>query len=316
MCPDANPLSPFIVYPALEQSKNTQSLLNPIVFWKLPKWGTANVGCGEVSGIKACPEGDNKPKLLYKRCFRPECPVCYGSWANREASHGVERLEKGERVYYRVGKKTYRVRHIVFSPPQDEALKAMISMDGFKDLRSECVRVVKKAGIHGGCVIFHSHREKLIQGVSVWFYSPHFHILGYGYLMNAKDFFDLTGWVYKNKGVRKTVSGTVFYLLTHAGLGYVDDKRVFHSVTWFGSFGYSRLVIKSETRRVVYEECEVCGSNLHRYDVDYCKKSDYSDRKNWQDVGFYTHVERVRSFMLRDYKKHKVVFLKLSSDFG
>jgi len=316
---DANPITSFSVYPAIEQSKNVQTSLNPtvsvFVSWKLPKWDVARDGCGDVSGVKACPEGHGKPDMLHNRCFRPECPVCYKAWSNREGNHVIERLEAGEVLYHRVGKKLYRVRHIAFSPPQDMALKSMASVDGFKGLRSEAVKVMKKAGVLGGCIIFHSHRKHFVEGVPVWYYSPHFHVLGYGYLVSADKFYEDTGWVYKNKGVRNTVGGTVSYLLTHAGLGYVGDKRVFHCVTWFGIMGYSRMVIKSDTRRVVYEKCPVCDAELHQYDVGYCEKSDYSDRDKWQDMGYYVHVVRVRTFMLRDYKR-KGVQERLGADFG
>ncbi|MCG2701584.1 hypothetical protein L6273_00400 [Candidatus Parcubacteria bacterium] len=289
-----------VVYPAIEQSKNA------LVFWKLPKWDTSRVGCGDVIGVKACPNGDNKPKLLHQRCFRPECPVCYQAWGNREANRVVERLEAGEKLYHSEGKKLYRVRHIVFSPEQNTALELMGSVDGFKKLRCECNSVIKKAGLLGGCIIFHSHRKDIVDGVAVWFYSPHFHVLGYGYLINSDKFYVVSGgWIYKNKGVRNTVKGTISYLLTHSGLGYVEGIRVFHSVTWFGIFGYSRMVIKSVVRKVVYEQCEVCNADLHSYDVSYCNdKKDYSDRDNWQDLGYYVRVIRVRSFMLRNYKRH------------
>ena len=335
-----HPLSSFVVYPAIEQSKTTQNTLNPTVSvsvsWKLPKWGAARDGCGDVSGVKACPNGDDKPVLLHNRCFRPECPICYDSWANRDAGHILDRIESGECLYHKVGKKLCRIRHYSFSPPQDWAVRLMNTVDGYKELRSEAVNIIKGEfslpswwwidvpytdiikphGLSGGCIIFHSHRKKFVLGVPVWYYSPHFHVVGYGYVMCADSFYRLTGWVYKNKGVRNTVYGTIFYLLTHAGLGYVDDRRVFHCNTWFGVMGYSRMVIKSDVRKVVYEKCKVCAADLHLYDVGWCKKSDFSDRENWQDVGYYVRVVRVRTFMLRNYRKHKVVCLRVDGEYG
>ena len=279
------------VYPALEQSTDS------LVVWKLPKWDAAGGLCGSVDGVKACNHHKEDYVFLYHRCFKPECPVCYKAWVNREAERVVERLKSAEKLYNgRLGV----IKHFVVSPPQEWAVKLMNDKDGFKVLKAKCIKLLKKSGLFGGCVIFHSHRKDGL----VWFYSPHFHIVGYGCLINSDIFYEKSGgWIYKNKGVRKSVFGTVSYLLTHCGLGYNSDGvRVFHCVVWFGCLSYNKIVIESETKVLVPELCSKCKEPLHRFVSCYYGGSDvdtYKDFDSWEDMGIYVHIKRVRRYRLR-----------------
>lgn len=326
------------LYPALEQSKMssisdvrvslnpTVSVFMPGVVWRLPKWkGKCDV-CGNVHGVVACDNHKEDRRFIVDRCFRPDCSFGYKAWAGREANRVVERLSNAKRLYKRVGYNLYRERHIVFSPPQDWAVKLMVTEEGYKELRDVALDVMCWAGVSGGVVVFHSHRQnKVFEGVysrpdllpGEWYVSPHFHIVGFGYLLDADYFNYMTGWVYKNKGFRKTLFGTIHYLHTHAGLGYVGDDRVFHCATWFGIVSYNRLSVDKVVKKTVFEKCLVCGRDKMLYDVCYCHdQKGFSDVDRWVEMGYYTKVVLIRHFKLRLPKNKSVLQERLGADYG
>jgi hypothetical protein len=89
--------------------------------------------------------------------------------------------------------------------------------------------------------------------------------LGYGRLKKSDEFYSDTGWVYKNKGYRRSISGTVKYLLSHCGLGYKESGNRFHSLTWFGLLAYNKVVIEREEIEYKKVPCPKCEEPLHEY---------------------------------------------------
>jgi len=47
--------------------------------------------------------------------------------------------------------------------------------------------------------------------------SPHFHILGYGWVHHVKENYESNGWIVKNLGIRNSVRATAHYQLSHCG---------------------------------------------------------------------------------------------------
>ena len=85
---------------------------------------------------------------------------------------------------------------------------------------------------------------------------PHFHVIGFGWLLDNNKNTNKDGWVIKNKGVRDSLHSTIYYQLSHAG---VADH--IHSITWFGDLGYRSKY--AELIKVPNEEpndyCEFCS---------------------------------------------------------
>jgi len=210
-------------------------------------------------------------------CNRAECPLCYGKWREKEA----------KRASYRI--RGYRAKfdnpiHIVISPDQ----KLLDGMQSYKELRRDAVKIAKRCGLEGGLVVFHPFRRNKDKKIKVparynkkWVYSPHYHVIGKGWIRDTTEIFEKTGWLVKNKGVRDSTRKTISYLLSHAGI----QKR-FHTSTWFGGLSYNRLrTVKTESEREVLlqelmlkgrfgvqviiipeekEECLICGGELHQ----------------------------------------------------
>jgi hypothetical protein len=178
-------------------------------------------------------------RRIQRRCHRAVCHDCYESWAGREA----------EKIQYRLraAPKKRRPIHLVVSPP----IEAWVHST-FVELRRKSYVVSKESGFLGGSCIFHPFREDEL--TKRWYFSPHFHMIGFGWIQGTKEGYAQHGWVVKNVGLRKTVAGTALYQLSHAGV-----HKKYHTVTWFGSMSYNNLKIPP---REPENRCPECKSKL------------------------------------------------------
>jgi hypothetical protein len=220
--------------------------------WVLPGHGNSYFDCGKLlifgclnvdehtqEGLFEPMRGKAYVQMKKRTCLRAECPVCYEKWAGKEAEKIAWRLS----AWSGHGK----IIHVVASPK----LKRGVA---FNRLRAECYRILRKHGVLGGSVIFHPFRQ--LKNSKRWYLSPHFHVLGYGWVVKTKEGYENHGWVVKNIGIRKTVSGTALYQLSHCGI-----RKNFHSVTWFGHLSYNKLRVppRPEPEK---ETCPICGKVL------------------------------------------------------
>jgi hypothetical protein len=215
--------------------------------WNLTGHGEPYVDCGtirfrgclNVAGHHQALDREQNGKAFvqaYRRsCGRKECPICRESWAGLEAGRVEFRLS------YYAGKWRQPI-HVSVNP--DPILWGM----DFADMRSKAYKVLKRVGIVGGSMIYHPFRQNVSKK---WFFSPHFHVIGYGW----HNGFHVAGWVVKNHGVRKSVHATVMYQLSHAGV-----HKYFHTVTWFGELSYNKL--KAPILVEEKPKCPLCGLEL------------------------------------------------------
>ncbi len=204
---------------------------------------------------------------MYKRsCARAVCPTCYEKWAGKEAQKIEKRLAA-------VGRSMGKLIHITVSPAEKDVFELTYEL-----LRAKAYSIVRKNGFLGGSCIFHPWRE---DEWGMWRFSPHFHMIGYGWIHGTAEGYEQHGWVVKNLRVRETVSGTALYQLSHCG---IHEK--YHTVTWFGRLSYNKLKIlpcKPEKHC-----CPMCGAELS--DLFYLgKDEDLPDRQ--EDVGFWMDAE-------------------------
>jgi hypothetical protein len=123
-------------------------------------------------------------------------------------------------------------------------------------------KLAKKCGLFGGCSIFHPFREHEDKS---WYWSPHFHVLGFGWVRHVKTLYEKYGWIIKNVGVRKSVHATLMYQLSHAGV-----HKDHHVVTWFGALSYNKLRV--DPFREVKPCCPLCDHELE--DLLFCGSLD------------------------------------------
>ncbi len=222
--------------------------------WSLPGHGKPYYDCGNWLS-KGClnveahvQQGldEDRAGLVFVRryqrtCFRAECPVCYESWAGKEAGKIAWRLQHAP--------KQGRPIHLVVSPP----VEVWIRVPTYEGLRRMAYKIAKKSGFRGGSCIFHHLRQNKL--TFQWCFSPHFHMIGFGWIWGTKEGFERHGWIVKNLKIRKTVSGTALYQLSHAG---IHGSK--HTVTWFGNVAYNNLKVPPKPERE--EVCPVCGEPL------------------------------------------------------
>lgn len=246
-------------YPAIGSSKtatgekSTASPTAESLIWHISGNGEAQEMCGEVRKTVSCPNGcgigsadrdGNKEafQFITNSCNRPTCPVCYEQWAARLAKRVSERLIQSMNLYRSRG--YGNLKHYIVSPPQEEAKELLQTIDGYKKLKANLRTLLKAEGYHGGVIIFHSHRTK-----NRVRFSPHFHIIGLGRInADSNQFYAQTGWIYKNKGNRKSVYHTVQYLLSHCGVLHDENIRIQHT-SWFGELSYAKVVKDEEAMR-------------------------------------------------------------------
>jgi len=238
---------------------------NKQLSFKMIGTGKVKSYCGEFF-TEGCDNTSAHPKgMLYGQnrklgCKGKECPKCWEVWLVKEASRITERIEKYRQLAQRMGWRNTKPIHVIVSPPK---WKQNIS---FTELKKEMRKMAKRAGVFGGCVMFHAYR--LTKDRKIWYYSPHFHIIGYGWIKNTKKISSDEGWVIKNKGIRDSsgsVHNTVGYLLSHTAIA----KGV-SSVVWFGDLGY-RAKYSSELKPDIIDfhndTCPHCNQYLRKMEL-------------------------------------------------
>jgi hypothetical protein len=204
-------------------------------------------------GLDGRPGGAVIVSLFRRSCGRASCPVCFEKWAGLQGRRAEHRLKRFQVSLARFRK----VIHVAVSVARcDWALE-------YPGLRRKAYKLARFVGVRGGCVVFHPWRKK----GSEWVWSPHFHMLGFGWISGerVREVHKGEGWLIKNVGVRKRPRAVLAYLLSHAG---IHPHR--QTVTWFGALSYNKF---SCSPYVPEEEvCPVCGGSmkplLHEYVLD------------------------------------------------
>lgn len=239
--------------------------------------------CGKFKAFYGCPRTELHNKAAFDKhsvlvdyagkayvrkvmnsCDKPSCPVCYKyGWAVREAGKIESRLHHAHKLFG-------QVEHIVATvPPKFYGLS-------YEALRAKILEILRVRRVIGGALIFHGFR--LDKKKWWWYWSPHFHVLGFilgGY--NCRDCkktcfrgcgewedwkyrcYEQDGCIVRVLDERKTVGGTAWYQLNHAS-HRVDTVR-FHVATWFGVCSYRKLKVSAEYKKNV---CPICQHDLVR----------------------------------------------------
>ena len=264
-------------------------------------WNTK--GCDNVWGH---PENKVFVRRSKRSCFRSCCEYCWlEKWLARESHRATQRIENYIEVFkhlqfarnpdiFKMGERGKLTKTVLVSSMQRKHLEPIhvIVSPSWKDkfirfdlLKEKARKLMEQAGIEGGLMIYHPFAFDKKSGQ--WVKRPHFHVVGFGWVVNTKKISDSDGWVIKNKGLRDNLHSTIYYQLSHAG---VSDEV--HSITWFGSLGYRA---KYSDRFKVDEEdessfCDYCGIMLVEFAyVGLDRPPDYEfvglvDSKNWKPL--------------------------------
>ena len=202
------------------------------------KW--ISFGC---HNLQQHPRGQHYAQHELKSCKTSNCPLCFVDWINRQANRSARRFVKFSE------NKTFFFRHIILSPPVEEA-----KSKSYNSLKAWLNHVLKIANIKTAGIVFHPFRF-MDKEKSVPYVSPHFHLLVYGKVTNTIEFSNKTRWIIKNKGDLKdevSIFNCVRYLLTHSGV----RKRT-HVIRYFGDISYRKLKLEKEPNSHSCPYCEL-----------------------------------------------------------
>ena len=226
--------------------------------WSTPGHGVAKDSCGKLSNSKlgclnVAMHPGHKVYVEHHRntCRNPRCPVCSKKWVARESMRAADRIELASK---QLG---LPPKHIVLSVPVS-LRPAFNRLDGYVRMRGLAYKIAKEVNILGGIMIFHAFRDDKTT------FSPHFHVLGFGWVDDVKEVNFKSGWVIKNLGVRKnrkSIYTTLRYELDHCGIPQTRNNRsIVSPISWFGAASYNKLKVpKPEKQR-----CPHCGATLTR----------------------------------------------------
>ena len=249
-------------------------------------------GCLNVKGHAGTVyEGHGFLKTYQRSCFRADCEYCFKKWLGRQSNKATRRIEQYEK---NTGQ---RVKHIVISVPSWDYGKTK------KEMSKQARIILKEMKCKGGSMVFHPFRYN--KEFKRWYYSPHFHVLGFGWLECTSESYSKYGYVVKNLGFRDSTFSTLYYLLNHAGI-----KSHNHVLTWFGDLSYSKL--KVDDLGIEDQLCPYCSKELHELFLvgDYSHKPPDLDCEipidvdDWSIVKYEECEDFEPSF---EYDSHRIV---------
>jgi len=222
--------------------------------WRLPNTLPKRVSCNTFKYL-ICPNRHELGVWLQSvrlSCFRSVCEACgLTKWLPREANRVTQRIEK----YFELPENRNRKPiHVIVSPSWDDKFLS------YDILKHRLRKLLERAGVRGGVVFFHHAGSPNKNNGHQWVVRPHFHVICDGWIKDPRKIVARNGWVIKNKGIRKSLFSTVFYLLSHTS---VCDQQV-SSVSWFGTMSYRA---KNASLLVVVDEeggysCGYCTTKL------------------------------------------------------
>ena len=196
--------------------------LDDRIRFERPGYGEPGATCG-IPAPWYCP--DHGVQWVPSKCRRRECPDCVDPWAWRAANRARERLAYGKKLYCI---SRWGVRHATVSFDDQLVPDSKVELD--RQFRL-VYRTLGAMGLWGGLTVFHPWRKRCSEclepldcgskkychpGASLsWVKGPHFHAVGYGALnASARP----EGVFVKSMPRRRSIAGTIKYLLDHCGI--------------------------------------------------------------------------------------------------
>jgi len=253
--------------------------------------------CGTVRFWQLCSADPSHKggKPRYNHCDAPGCPECWPYWSRKETDRIAARVEgflqarRDQADLDNLIPYLHRPSHWYLSPPPGlvrEAIVRSTDTGGIIDLLRKWGR--EQFPLEGGAVIFHPYRMKkgddeperwrVVRDLPDWqdhvYFSPHFHIIGYGALfpdLEPEDrgpafFVESQGWrlwkvrdLPKPEDVRKVAS----YLLSHT---FVLAGK--NAVSYWGCLSSRYLKCTKAFRHKDDILCPECSAVMMYYDQD------------------------------------------------
>lgn len=261
---------PTPLYPATVPSR----VSNVVV---IPGIEAPGIDCGQGPRVRQvhCSSCGDAVTVGGNTCGDPLCSHCWPTWARRAADRCGSRIEGFARYADR-----HPPRHIIVSLDEQETFAITMKHERWENVMKAFKRALlakaRDLGLTGGAAVLHPYRAgdeaKSQHGEKVWDwiraqgsrwhdyvkFSPHMHLIAYGYLPKNKP----GEFRYKNLGkltTRDDIEKVSYYALSHCGI--VAGKAQ-HNVTYWGKCSYNRLKCTWQARVSVPLCCSKCGSPM------------------------------------------------------
>lgn len=287
---------------------------SPLV-WSLPgTFEAAYPTCGENAYwgcLSSKHPGTAYSKRIQYSCDRAGCPVCSQSWRWKASKKIAYRIHAVKKILRGAGYHATRPIHVTVNP-EPRLWEQFRDPKRYPKLRRKAQRIAKKAGFYGGTIVFHPFRYQCSKCGSHFnfdtkkcsncgsdhktrYWSPHWHLLGFGWIINTAQLHRSAGYLVKNHGVRDSVQKTAYYELGHCGL-----RPEYQAFTWFGVC--NGIVLKNRFKAGVPPEiresdfhCPLCGRRLRRLRWLGSKpppdEEDFWPASMWEIIDVYPRVE-------------------------
>lgn len=240
--------------------------------------------CSEVIAIKLCVNPDHPKRVVHNHCGRQTCKECWPTWAHRAAERSADRI----RGYVDASGTKYDPWWTVISPPTaseslPEGQKTIDLLYKELDDNLDILGVTAVEIITHPFRIYNSRMREAIEGAKAkginkyeWclqqphprdylYWSPHFHVVGFGFLMDSVSFNKATGWIYKKLRHRPLadLERTLYYLLSHAWYWGPHKRAVRYKR------GLSPVNLRvDEEKHYQIERCPICNEPIRKMPVD------------------------------------------------
>jgi len=216
-------------------------------------------------------KGEGYGYKVFCSCGKLTCPICFKNACGRLARSIEDRLAEASKqwgeVYHLSATFPLKFWHLTY-----------------EQLRAKAIKMLTARGVVGGVLIWHGARWDEVR--KVWYWSPHFHVLGFilggygkcrscpkchkgcgGWVDRQYRAYEKDGCIVRMFAKRKksyysdvpNVGGTAFYQLNHATVKRGSVR--FHVATWFGVCSYRKLKVTVERRKHL---CPICELPLYK----------------------------------------------------
>lgn len=198
---------------------------------KLRHCGLIRSKSGNGYVYKACPNDiEHHNQANRQHCWGLGCYVCMNDTAIRDGVKVDKHFLTHQKIWEKSGERIPPLGHWVVSPPQEWAKCMVQDKANYDRLVNRITRQLQRHGALGGITVFHPWRqfEQL-----EWRFSPHFHVIMYGFIDTRGFLRENEGWIIKKIHAKQGVNSirhTFAYLSTHMGLGVCEYPA--ESVPW------------------------------------------------------------------------------------
>lgn len=249
--------------------------------------------CGKIKGV-FIPNDKSDFKLMKYSCSKLDCHICGGNASKKKADNSSLRVL----AFSKLTNYTY-IRILSVNIPSDYMFEKKMdekdydfekrskknnifkpkNYEKFRDWllasRKQVSNDLKESGLEGFALVFHPHRIRKTLGIDERYWSPHFHVIGMGYIDDFDTYYKKHGYRYslpKDKDGKFTdkinknnpkelceLPKRISYLINHSAT-YLVKLLLSPATTYFGNMSNGKM--KQIGKTIQYTEIFLSDTGL------------------------------------------------------